>query len=380
MFIKETSTDEYMRTAVAVILQIIIYMAFPNFSRSQEKPSFDKPFKICRTYANNGGRLQSVASDNNKNIIFTNENNVLVSVNPETNFENWKSQTGGKIYPNIVSDEQSFYYLSSFESESLEKTYILNSISQKTGITNWQKKLDGYADFRLFDASDKDFIYLAADSQYIFAINKKNGNTNWTKNINPKIISLNTMPTNRLSVLTAESIIKVSTQNGEILSEIRIKKNPISNSVKNSSYILLGYPNGEFIKVAAEERIKDFLWKVKAGGSISSLIEIDKETLVSSLDNFLYLYSTSNGKLKWKRRVSGRINVKPVIYDNFAVVLSSSDNIASIVELEEGKIINQIKIEEDNYFSDEPLILGRLIIFPTFRGIYLFVNSDQACK
>lgn len=384
MFTKHTSTEKNIRAVVAVgfagALCSILFLAFPAGLRSQEKPAFDKPFKVCRTYNTNTAPSQIVASDNNKSFVFTNEENFLVSINPETNLENWKSQTGGKLHPTMISDADSIFYLSSFENESQEITFTLNSISQKTGITNWQKKLSGYKNVLLFESSDQNLVFLSADSQGLLAIRKDDGNISWKNDIKPEIISLDLIGNDQVSILTDETVIRLSTRKGELVSETKIKENPISNSIKNNAYVLLGYPNGEFIKISATDRTSGIVWKIKAGGGISSLIEIEDETLVSSLDNFLYLYSTDSGKLKWKRRVSGRIKIKPLISEKFAIVLSSSDNIASIIELDGGKLVNQINIEDGNYFSDKPLILGKSIAFPTFRGIYLFVNSDSVCK
>lgn len=380
MLKKNTSTDKYMRAAVLIFIHIILYFTYPNDLKSQQMPSFEKPFKLCRTYLNSSGTTQNLASDNNKNIIFTSDNNYIYSINPETNLENWKSQTSGKISPVINSDLENIYYLTSIENGSEERTFILNSISQKTGITNWQKKLGNFTNIKLHEASDENLIYLSAENHSILAINKTDGFTNWTKNLQPQIISVNTLSTNQINVLTEDSVIKIAKNNGEFLGEIRIRKNPTSNSISKKTYLLLGYSDGEFIKITADTKSSDFLWKIKAGGGISSITEIENKILFSSLDNFLYLYTTANGKLKWKRRVSGRINIKPLIYEKYAIVLSSSDNIASIIELDEGKVVNQIIIEDGNYFSGTPLILGKFIVFPTFRGIHLFINADLECK
>jgi outer membrane protein assembly factor BamB len=369
-----------MRALLAAVLCSILNLAIPVFVKTQDKPAFDKPFKVCRIFESSNDFSQVIASDNNKSLVFINKENFIVSINPETKLENWKSEIAGKLHPAIVSDTESLYYLSSFSNETQEIVYILNSVSQKTGLNNWQKRITGYTNLKLSDVFDKSLVYLSAESRNILAIKKNDGNQQWITNVKPRIITIDSTEDESLNVLTEESLLKMSSRNGETLSETKIKNSPSSNSIKNKDYVLLGYPNGEFIKISALEKVSGTLWKIKAGGGISSLIEIDGKTLVSSLDNFLYLYSTDNGKLKWKRRVSGRINIKPVVNENFAIVLSSSDNIASIVELDGGKIVNQIIIEEGNYFSEKPSILEEFIIFPTFRGIYVFTNSDLECK
>ena len=380
MFIKNASTKKILRAIISGILPVILWATFAVGAESRDSPEFDKPFKVCRIYPNTGGAVQTAASDNEQNLIYTNENNFLSSVNPESSIENWRSQTGGKISPTIISDNESIYFLSSFVDESQETIYTLNSISQKTGIANWQKKLAGYREIRLSESVEQNTIYLTAENRSILAVAKTDGTQKWTKNLRSKIISITALPNNRLSVLTEESLIKLSNSGGELISENKIRKNPSGNSIGSDAYLLLGYANGEFLKISSAGNAENVLWKIKAGGNISSVIEIENEVLISSFDNFLYLYSISSGKLRWKRRVSGRINIKPLIVKNYAIVLSSTDSIASIVDLDGGKIVNQIKIEDGNYFSDDPIVLGKFIIFPTFRGIYLFVNSDYDCK
>lgn len=380
MFKEIPPIKKHVRAIVCGIWSIMVCSVLTECIKSQETAEFDKPFKVCRIYPLGGGATQITASDNNTNFIFTNESNYLLSVNPESKLENWKSLAGGKLYPVIVADNDSVYFLSSFENEAQRTNYILNSISQKTGITNWQKKLDGYSNIKLFESADKETIYLTAENHNLLAVRKKDGNLNWTKNLQAKVISIATRLTSQISVLTEKSLFQLSTENGTLLSQTKIKSAPASESIGGNGYVWLGYPNGELLKISSAGKVAEVLWKIKTGGNISSVIELENEVLISSYDNFLYLYSVSSGKLKWKRRVSGRINLKPLIVKKHAIVLSATDSVASIIELDAGKIINQIVIEDGNYFSDEPIILGKFIIFPTFRGVYLFVNSDSECR
>jgi outer membrane protein assembly factor BamB len=351
--------------------------------KSQEAPNFSEPFKKCRTYGAVNGMSRVVASDNGSNIIISSDNSNLLSVNFLTNLENWKTQTVGKLDPAAVSDSNSLYFISSFENGIKEKIFLLNSLSLKTGITNWQKKLSNYKEVIIKGSPNNEFLFLVAEDKSIFAVQKSDGSIIWSKNFQNEILSLNASNSSQdssLNILFAERLLRISTKTGDLIDEIEIKKRSVSDSLANENYLLLGYPTGEFLKVSISGNKSEVLWKIKTGGSITSLIELDGNVLITSLDNFMYYFSTENGKLKWKRRVSGRINIKPVTYGNYALVLSSADSTASIIELREGKVINQIVIEDDNYFSGQPIVSGNYFIFQTFRGIYLFVNSSTECK
>ncbi len=381
MFIKNSSANKLTARFFSGSLALLIFLAGLTIrSDAQEKPNFAGPFKKCRALGTNNGLSQTVASDNEQNIIYTNDSTSLISLNPETNLENWKTQITGKLFSNAVADQNSLFFISSFEDKDKEKIFTLNSLSLKTGITNWQKKLNGYKNLELTEAQNKENLFLIAEEKSLQAIRKDNGGINWTKEFTEKILSYEILTPDKISILTTSRVTYLSLKDGQPINEVILGKSAAGISAVTDNYLLLGYPTGEFIKVLPSENKTAIQWKIKTGGSITGLLKLQEEVLVTSLDNFLYLFSIDSGKQKWKRRVGGRINIKPVIYDNYAVVINSAENYASIIELRGGKIINQIRIEDDNYFSGQPQISGRYFIFQTYKGIYFFKNASLDCK
>jgi hypothetical protein len=61
-------------------------------------------------------------------------------------------------------------------------------------------------------------------------------------------------------------------------------------------------------------------------------------------------------------------------------VVNSGDNAVSVIDLRDGKVINQIPLEADNYFSGPPLVSGIYMVVQTFKGAYFFVNTSVNCK
>jgi outer membrane protein assembly factor BamB len=382
MFTKSASKKKFTRSFLSVGLLTVICISGLMVPRiqAQEKPNLSEPFKKCWVYGGNNGMSKIVASDNELNIIATIDGYSLTSVNPNTTLENWKLQTGGRLEMDAISDEANLYFVTSFENETKVKTFTLNSISLKTGITNWQKKITDYTSVKLNQIKNKNLLFLTIEDSSLMAISKSNGEIRWTKGLSTQIVGAAASESDELNILLEDRLIRALVKSGEISEETKLKKSAITNSIVKDTYLLLGYSTGEITKVTANNNKNNTLWKIKAGASISGLAEYQNEILVTSLDNFIYLFSRESGKLRWKKRVAGRINIKPLIYESFAVVVNSGDNSTSVVDLSDGKVINQIPLEGDTYFSGQPYISGIYVVLQTSRGIYFYVNAKADCK
>jgi outer membrane protein assembly factor BamB len=384
MFTKNTSKNSLGQWVLyTLLLTVFGWPASVPKIRAQAKPNLLEPFKKCWAYGNNNGLSRIIASDNELNLILTIDNYSLVSINPKTNLENWKSATGGKLEAETFADDSNLFFITSFEDENKERTFTLNSVSLKTGITNWQKKLDDYSTLKLNGVKERDFIYLTADGKSFLAVSKTDGETIWVKEFSSPFVSVEILKSEKseeLFFLLEDRLIRASAGSGEIFEEINLKKSGIRNSVLRDRYLFAGYATGEIAKINTKGNKIEILWKIKAGAGITGIEEFQNEVLVTSLDNFIYLFSGDSGKLKWKKRAAGRIYIKPLVFDNFALVVSAGDNSTSIVDLRDGKAVNQIPLEADNYFSGGTSINGAFVISQTYKGIYFFVNTKENCK
>jgi outer membrane protein assembly factor BamB len=381
MFKKSTSKNKRRRAVLygAWFVLVLLFGVLKN-TAGQGKLNFTEPFKRCWVYGGNNGLSRIIASDNESNIILTSDNFALISINPSTNLENWKSLAGGKIEAESVTDENNLYFVTSFENESKRKNYTLNSISLKTGITNWQKKILDYSKFKLNETKNKEFLFLVADEKSLSAVWKSNGETRWTKDFISPIQSVNASKNELLNIILEDRLLRALISSGEISAETNLKTKAGSHSIIRDTYLLVGYPNGEISKITAERNKSEIIWRIKTGGGISGLVEYEDEILVTSLDNFIYLFSNESGKLKWKKRVAGRINIEPIVSGNFSIIANSGDNSSSIIDLRDGKVVNQIRLEADNYFSGPPLVAGAYVVLQTSRGMYFFINAGVNCK
>lgn len=371
-----------------LLLSVVILSGFPASSKGLEKPDLKKPFKKCLNYDVKNGLLHIVASDNESQLIISNNNSSLISIDPKTKLQNWKSEINGNLLKTAISDENSLFFLTEFkpkidsksvDKEKKENSVTLNSISLKTGITKWQKKISESLQTEIKLFYNKDLIFITDENKNLSAVEKADGTLRWRKNFSNLISSVDSTIPAEIKVLTENQLIRINSNTGEILEEAKVENNSAKNFVLRENYLILGNSTGEIIKVMPSENKSSIRWKIKTGGSISNLLFLNEGVLATSLDNFMYLFSPESGKLKWKRRVNGRITHSPLVFDGYAVVINSADNYATIVDLRDGKIVNQLQIEDENYFSGVPLIFRNLLILQTYKGIFFFTNTDVEC-
>jgi outer membrane protein assembly factor BamB len=121
------------------------------------------------------------------------------------------------------------------------------------------------------------------------------------------------------------------------------------------------------------------LWKARTGAQIVDITEVSGNFLVSSNDGFVYLLAAKSGDRIWKRRLPGRLIGKPLIYNNFALLQTIDGTAALILDLNNGKLVNQILFNENVFSGGSALFLHRRVIIPTNKGLLAF-GSECAEK
>jgi outer membrane protein assembly factor BamB len=372
------------------LLALFLANAISLSIRAGGKPNFAEPFLKCRTFGVDNGLTRIIASDNisdnstvnisdnSTEIILTTDGYSLISLNTSVFKESWKSQTGGRLESFALTDENNLYVLSSYPAEDKTKIYNLTSASLKTGLTIWQKKIQGFSNLKLNGIKNGEFLFLLAGDKHLLAASKLNGQIIWDKHFPAPVTALYQSTPEKIDALLNDRLQTISILTGDVLEELNLKKLSPTAAVIETQSLLLGYETGETSKIALNGKREDVIWRIKAGGGISGLLAYQNLVLVTSLDNFIYLYSGDSGKLRWKKRVAGRINIKPQIFGDYALVLNSGDNSAAVIDLRDGKVVNQIQLEDENFFSGEPVLTGRYLVMQTSKGLYFYANPSAA--
>jgi hypothetical protein len=77
--------------------------------------------------------------------------------------------------------------------------------------------------------------------------------------------------------------------------------------------------------------------------------------------------------------LSGRISAAPEIKNEYFIITSVDDREAQIIELNSGKSVNKVILEEYDYFTGEPSQANNLFIYPTSKGILGFALGAEGC-
>lgn len=339
------------------------------------------PLQPCWFYPVADKTLRNIASDNESYLFLSFSNGEVDAINSEFGELLWKTNLGGKIVSNILADSNNIFLTTTNNTENEIK---IRSLIKTTGITNWETKLPTSLkseDAYLLEYSGD--VILVDKQGNFFRINKKGGRIIWQAKLNTQI---STKPR-----IIFDSII-FGTLDKQIISFSLSEKGKIAKMKAISSPTVLfandveqnvvwgdakGFLNSAHFPFRSKKNFKKN-WKFRNGGEVSQIVDTTEGLLITSFDNFVYLISKTNGELIWKRRFGGRIIFKPLIYGNFAIINVIGEPSAFVVEVSDGKIINKISIESNDFLTDSALKSNNKIVFPTSKGLISF--SQKGCN
>jgi outer membrane protein assembly factor BamB len=352
-------------------LLILLNLVFLILDLSaQDLINWELPFKKCREINFENSDAQLIASDNEQTIFISKDKGKISSVNVQSGQEVWQANLGGIILSKAVVDLNSLYLITKTESDSNMESYFLWSINITNGVTNWKIEIKNRS--YLSDYKNLKAVIVLNENGSITIFDKKTGKTVWSIDYKIRASKFFIFSESRAYRLVQNQMDLISLINGAVVLSIDLKTPLTSIYFSNDKMLLSGDTNGNLIfSELASGKIK---WQTKVGGYISFIDETSRGFLVSSYDNFLYLFSTNNGKLIWKKRVNGRITEKPLLTAKYAIISSIGDNNTNIIDLKSGKSVNQITTTNGSNFVNTPFLTKNLLILQTLGGISFYSN------
>jgi eukaryotic-like serine/threonine-protein kinase len=344
------------------------------------------PLKECWRIENDSISLIEVASDNDLKLFFISSEGFIEAVNKFNGEILWKTEIGGEILPQIIFDSQRVFTFSkklSPDETISDKSngIIIHSLSASTGITNWQKKVplpnSLAAGEEIFLAENSEILFLSTKTGIFIGISKQNGKILFEKNNSAEITSPPLLQDGKIYFGTKDKKIKTISLSNWLASDVSTLPSALSSILINgNSNLFVGDERGNVLSL--ETRHHALRWKTRTGAEVTNIAKIEGGILVLSLDNYVYLLSEKNGSRIWKKRLSGRSIGKPLIKNGVAVFSTYGGTDAVFIELKKGKIINQLFIADDNYFTSNPKSFGDFIFFQTRKGILAY-NAADGC-
>jgi outer membrane protein assembly factor BamB len=383
------------RTYIFVFGFIFLYLALFNFPvaaqqvvESSESVNLSLPFRLCYQKPDNKIASVNFASDNILSLFVAFQAGKIAKIYLTNNSTIWMSNLGGEIVSDLIFEDGRVYLITEVFEAASEKdkendgdkqliNYILWSLNAETGLTEWQ--LSFTSNDSVFLDSYRDKIFLIAKDGTVSSIKKNDAQKISSKNLARGISSPPNFYENKIYLGTDDnSILTVSADNAEIISKIPTLQSPAAILIASGDKLFWGERKG-FVNLF-DTKSNSRVWSVRYGGEISSLTLVPDGILVSSLDNFVYLISPRKGAKIWKRRLAGRISAEPLIISNFAVFVTAVDNNAVVLDLRNGKIVNQISLADIGFILSKPVIADKSLVFSTNKGIFGFSSVNAGCS
>lgn len=322
------------------------------------------PLTKCWEILSDDLRGTQNASDNTQDNVLLQNNEKIISINNLGKI-NWELDLEGNLLSKFLITNNKIY-LATQNVENTDKFYI-HELSIETGLTIkkreiiTQKKIRSillvpYFENLIAVVNNESFYLIDRDNGTLFDEigNRITSNIEIKENLIIFVNDLNQIIEYDISKKVANIIFKSSKEINKIFVG---NKNEILFADKLGSLFFL---NKDLAKI---------IWKYRTGGDINTITKTENGFLVSSFDNYVYYFQKDVGKLLWKKRLEARNSGALSQKTNQYILSLNNGQIAFVLDLEKGKIINQINLEENSFFVNSPVMLQDSVIFSTNKGI-----------
>lgn len=344
--------------------------------------NFHTPFQKCWETATFYSDF--TASDNENNIFLPLSLGKLKAINRD-NLDIWNIELGGEIISKPIYQNERLFILSKIveKENSAEAEYFVSAVNTNSGVIEWKKEFKSIGDpfFLLYQGNPLVVTRRHSISQQnIFSDFKIFGafNGNILSDIKPRagVKRLLFSDGERILFVTSDDKLLVFSLSDEKLTSLKIPAKDIQRGLIYEKAVLLADAKGNLFAVdlSGSKKVR----KVKFGAKITGLVFFQDKILVSSLDNFLYSISPDGNKVLWKKRMSGRVTVKPAFNRGAVVAFSQGDNFIQFINPEDGKTFNQISVAEDEEVTGNLVFINDMAVAQTNKGLRAY-GSDH-CK
>lgn len=337
-----------------------------------------QPFVACWQFSTDELSKNIIASDNHKQIFLPFLKGILQSIEIKTGAPLWKTELGGEITTNILF-KNGIVFVAVKNAPEGSHSITVRALSSNTGIAIWETGFvaEKNEEFRL-SAKGKD-LYLISTKGALYSLDGKTGRINFSLDLKN---SIDLPPTN--SEIKRDLILISSASSGAKMTRYSADSGValVSANIRNGSRILISeddvFLTGDRlgnVSLYLKERLKR-LWTIRTGAEVGDVVATARGFMLSSKDNFVYFVSREKGRRIWKVRLSK--SAVGTLFDSENGVFSFPGGQESVfIETGEGRIVNRIKLEENNFFISDPIVRGEFFIAPTATGIFGY--SQSAC-
>ena len=322
-------------------------------------------FAKCWDYPTSPDLSIAIDSDS-ENVYYIDTDRKLSAVDIAAGIKLWSSELAGDPVSNVLVT----HGLVLIASQASADKAVLRAVSRTTGITQWSADLPSAASLALGSLNGTVVALSSAGTASAFHADR--GAPAWTKKVGAAVTTGPYFHGRTLIVGTdKKELLAITIPGGESVVITKLDGAPTAIFSDDTNSILVGDDRGNLIRSSFQGKRE---WRFRNGARISSIAGYDSEYLATSHDNFLYKL-TRSGNVEWKRRLSARIDKRPIILGKSAIVSTVGDGTVYVIDLTNGKIANRIETGDETSVQIARGENGFAII--STKGLALY--SRQPC-
>jgi outer membrane protein assembly factor BamB len=348
--------------------------AFPLYSQKVDATPEAVPLKKCWTSQLGSAEARSLFSDGSA-LYAAMSDGRLHALSAEDGSSGWTVEIGGSFVSNIIAANDDLVVISNSSGDKKQST--IRSISKQTGIVHWRAEVPFSEKYFLGGARQNE-IAAVGSTGVVLGVSLENGSTIWK--VDTGEVSAEPSFLNGLVVVGTSSkrVVVITQPERKISLNLESKWKPTAVALLAGGNLIVGDERGNIVEYDSAGNTD---WKFKNGASISHLMQTEAGILVASNDNFLYMLTDSRGGVVWKRRLSGRIALEPVVGKDSIFAVTYGDGRGYLLSLHKGKIIDQTADSNKDFtpLTIAGLTEGRIAV-PTTNGVALFAASGCSTR
>lgn len=331
------------------------------------------PFKKCWSYKVSETDSISLASDD-RYILVSGADAHIVLLSQATGERIWATELGGETVSNIYLGPNSVFIVTQSPAVGTQQpARVLRSLSKETGLTNWSVAESGGGPTLITGEDAK--VTILSSSGSVRGYETETGKQLWEREFAQILLGAVWTGGGKISFSTRENgLFILDSSTGRTVFQKKLDRAATSIAVPNEKTIVWGDETGQVISQNIGTGRAN--WRLKQGGKVSDMRLFEGGVLVSSFDNFVYFVSLGSGNVRWKKRQPGRISRASIFEDHAAVLVGYGENSAALIDLQNGKPINQLS--DDSAFVGGPVISKTSLVFATTEGVTAYGQNGCA--
>lgn len=292
----------------------------------------------------------------------------------------WKTDVGGEISASPIADQRAVYIASELTTENADGKQpggVLRALGREGGVTLWRRPL--FMPLRGTLVANQTTLFGGAKDGRVYAFRKKTGEIQWEVQHDSPFVSQPLIYGSHLFIGNeGGSLFDIDQETGATRWRYQTQGPIRGRPAAVNGIIYFGSADG-FV-YAVDEVDGRLRWRVRTGAGVQVVANTQGGLLVASLDNFVYFLSFNKGSRLWKRQLPGRLVSQPLTAPDGAFFTPLTGDAGVVLDLRDGKQINNIPIGEDNSTTASPVATGNVLLVTTRHGLIAFSRPDDSIQ